>query len=260
MQTRIVWLLLLTWGLSAKTLPAQVGAASWYGERYHGQKRGSGETFDMHRLTAAHRTLPFGSLVRVTDTRTGRSVTVRINDRGPFVEDRLLDLSYAAARELGMVQSGVAQVWIESVMGSGGEEAAGSASGVVVERFRPRLPQTPGASARNWYSGFSDQTLERSALGRQRLQAEEEPAVGARNGRNRARNGKWFDGAGFSGSELRCRSRISGACAPGCWGIDGDGVMRLLNARMTAEWQAAVSEEAVRIPPWRRNPARATLL
>jgi rare lipoprotein A len=89
-----------------------VGLASWYGQRHHGRSTASGERYDMHRLTAAHRTLPFGTRLRVTSVENGRSVVVRVNDRGPHVAGRLIDLSYAAAKALGMVSNGVARVEI----------------------------------------------------------------------------------------------------------------------------------------------------
>jgi len=88
----------------------ETGIASWYGERSHGRRTASGEIFDMHALTAAHRTLVFGSIVRVTEIRSGESVDVRINDRGPADGARIIDLSYAAARRLGMLRRGVARV------------------------------------------------------------------------------------------------------------------------------------------------------
>jgi rare lipoprotein A len=91
------------------------GLASWYGGKFHGRLTSSGEVFDTNDLTAAHRTLPFGTRVKVTNLENGRSVIVKINDRGPFVEPRILDLSRAAAEELGMVDSGVAQVSLEIV-------------------------------------------------------------------------------------------------------------------------------------------------
>jgi rare lipoprotein A len=84
--------------------------ASWYGYPYHGRRAASGEIYDMEKLTAAHRTLPFGSLVRVENLENGRRVQVRINDRGPFVEGRIIDLSRAAARALGMLGPGTARV------------------------------------------------------------------------------------------------------------------------------------------------------
>jgi rare lipoprotein A len=91
------------------------GLASWYGMPHHGRPTSSGERFDMNALTAAHRTLPLGTLVMVTNRDTGRSVEVRINDRGPFVESRVIDLSYAAARAIGALGSGVIPVTIRVV-------------------------------------------------------------------------------------------------------------------------------------------------
>lgn len=88
------------------------GIASWYGPKFHGRRTASGEVFDMHQLSAAHRTLPLGSWVQVTNLDNGRSIPVRINDRGPFVDDRIIDLSYASARVLDMVEDGLAPVHI----------------------------------------------------------------------------------------------------------------------------------------------------
>lgn len=90
------------------------GLASFYGAGLHGRPTANGETFDKEALTAAHRTLPFGTCVRVESQATGRSVKVRINDRGPFVGNRIIDLSEAAARELGMIDSGVGRVKLSS--------------------------------------------------------------------------------------------------------------------------------------------------
>lgn len=89
------------------------GRASWYGGKFHGRRTANGERFDMDDLTAAHRTLPFGTKVRVTNARNGRSVIVRINDRGPFIGGRVIDLSRGAADAIGMVRTGVAPVRIE---------------------------------------------------------------------------------------------------------------------------------------------------
>ena len=91
----------------------ETGYASWYGEGFNGRSTASGEIFDMYGYTAAHRSLPFGTRVRVTNESNGRSVVVRINDRGPWVEGRILDLSYAAASELGMLDAGVIRVRLE---------------------------------------------------------------------------------------------------------------------------------------------------
>jgi rare lipoprotein A len=91
------------------------GIASWYGEPYHGRRTASGEVYDMHRMTAAHKTLPFGSIVKVDRRDTGADVKVRINDRGPFIEGRIIDLSYAAAKKIGLDHDGVAPVKIKVV-------------------------------------------------------------------------------------------------------------------------------------------------
>lgn len=87
--------------------PTQTGRASWYGEPHHGRVTANGEHFDMHALTAAHPTLPFGTRLRVVNLDNGREVEVRVNDRGPSTPGRILDLSYAAARALDAVAAGV---------------------------------------------------------------------------------------------------------------------------------------------------------
>ncbi len=93
----------------------QTGGASWYGKPFHGRKTASGERYDMYQLTAAHRTLPIPSYVKVTNLKNGKEVVVKINDRGPFHGKRVLDLSYAAAQKLDFVGTGVANVKIERV-------------------------------------------------------------------------------------------------------------------------------------------------
>jgi rare lipoprotein A len=87
--------------------------ASWYGPKFHGKLTSSGERFNMYDLTCAHRTLKFGTKLRVTNPDNGRSVVVTVNDRGPFIEGRDLDLSYGAAKAIGLVEKGVGKVWIE---------------------------------------------------------------------------------------------------------------------------------------------------
>lgn len=94
---------------------ATTGIASFYGAKHHGRKTASSEKFDMNKMTAAHKTLPFGQIVRVTNLENGRSVDVIINDRGPFVRNRIIDLSYAAAGKLGMVRSGTARIRVETL-------------------------------------------------------------------------------------------------------------------------------------------------
>lgn len=104
----------------SKTPPApapvgytEEGNASWYGNPFHGRRASNGEIYDMYKLTAAHRTLPFETMVRVTNLRNGKSTTVRITDRGPFVNDRIIDLSMAAAREIESIGPGVVPVRLE---------------------------------------------------------------------------------------------------------------------------------------------------
>jgi len=91
----------------------QVGQASWYGEDFHGKKTANGETYNMYAMTAAHKTLPFESVVLVLNLKNKKSVRVRINDRGPFIKGRIIDLSYAAAKGIDMVGPGVVPVRIE---------------------------------------------------------------------------------------------------------------------------------------------------
>lgn len=106
----------------APIIQGEEGIASWYGRPYHGRQAASGEIYNMYGMTAAHRTLPFNTMVRVHDLDNGRDVTVRINDRGPFVEGRIIDLSYAAAQTMGM--PGLARVRLEILgLGSTAEPA-----------------------------------------------------------------------------------------------------------------------------------------
>jgi rare lipoprotein A len=97
-------------GPSDAAVREERGQASWYGHPYHGRTTASGEVYDMNDLTAAHRTLPFGTRVEVTNLDNGRSVVVRINDRGPFKKGRIIDLSRSAARKLDMIEAGVVPV------------------------------------------------------------------------------------------------------------------------------------------------------
>jgi rare lipoprotein A len=91
------------------------GQASWYGEQFHGRQTASGETYDMYRFTAAHKTLPFHTVVRVVEPNSRKSVVVRITDRGPFTEGRVIDLSYAAAVDLGLIGPGILHVELEVI-------------------------------------------------------------------------------------------------------------------------------------------------
>ncbi len=136
--------------------------ASWYGPGFHGNPTASGEIYDMNRLTAAHRTLPFGSIAVVRSLLTGREVTVRINDRGPFARGRVLDLSYAGAKKLGMVGPGTDKVELRVVafQGAGGapgvlrvqvgsfselERARALLAQLEISHYNARIVQTDGA-------------------------------------------------------------------------------------------------------------------
>jgi rare lipoprotein A len=108
------------WGKQYEVLPSAVGyrqsgGASWYGVKFHGRLTSSREPFDMYQLTAAHRSLPIPSFVRVTNLQNGKSSVVRVNDRGPFHSERIIDLSYAAAVKLGFHQQGTTQVLVEAL-------------------------------------------------------------------------------------------------------------------------------------------------
>ena len=124
------------------------GVASWYGKKFHGRLTSSGEPYDMYSMTAAHKTLPLPSYVRVRNLRNGKSVVVRVNDRGPFLNNRLIDLSYAAAARLNIIGTGTGVVEVESL--SGNEAAVPTTAGLpepeaVPQTFVPRLYLQVGA-------------------------------------------------------------------------------------------------------------------
>jgi rare lipoprotein A len=116
---------------ASKPGPSQTGFASWYGPGFHGKLTASGRAYDQHDLTAAHRTLPLGTRVRVTNLSSGKSTEVTITDRGPFAKDRIIDLSYTAAQELGMIEKGTARVRLEVLDGP-----------IKVDQIRPELDYT----------------------------------------------------------------------------------------------------------------------
>lgn len=114
--------------VNAKPLETEMGLASWYGPPYHNRRGSNGEVYNMHAMTAAHRTFPLGSIARVTNVKTGKSALVRITDRGPFIPGRIVDLSLAAAHKVDVWQPGVAEVKVElmqsgAVAGSAGKWA-----------------------------------------------------------------------------------------------------------------------------------------
>ena len=118
----------------------EIGEASWYGKKFHGRTTSSGEIYDMYKMTAAHKTLPLPTYVRVRRLDTDVSVVVRVNDRGPFLKGRIIDLSYIAARKIGLVERGTAKVEVTSISIKN-EQAIASKSGVFFEAARFRLPE-----------------------------------------------------------------------------------------------------------------------
>ncbi len=121
------------------------GIASWYGRQFHGQKTSIGETYDMYAMSAAHPTLPLPSYARVTQVATGRSVVVRVNDRGPFHAGRVIDLSYVAAHKLGIAQKGSGEVLVEAILP--GETAELTAVAAATPRLPPAGPVAPPLAA-----------------------------------------------------------------------------------------------------------------
>ncbi len=128
------------------------GIASWYGKKFHGKPTSSGEIYDMHAMTAAHKTLPLPTMVRVTNLRNGKRVVVRVNDRGPFVGDRIIDLSFAAAKKLDMIGSGTTMVEVIALTDAGeisAEARPGSAPDTATEQVSGKLYLQVGAFAEN---------------------------------------------------------------------------------------------------------------
>ena len=114
-RSKAFLLLILLTSLFSLIAYEEEGVASWYGPNFQGKKTANGEIFDTEELTAAHKTLPFDTMVRVTNLENGKTVTVRINDRGPYVGDRLIDLSRKGAESIGMISSGTAKVRLETL-------------------------------------------------------------------------------------------------------------------------------------------------
>jgi len=153
--------------MDAKPVLVETGIASWYGPPYHNRRASNGEIYDMHAMTAAHRTLPLGSIVRVVNVDTKSSVIVRITDRGPFVEGRIIDLSKAAAEKIGMLQKGTTRVRIEVLktpvpIGDGGrwavqigafdqEKAARDLAGHLMRRYHSAKVLTFNSPVGDWW-------------------------------------------------------------------------------------------------------------
>ena len=137
------------------------GTASWYGRRYHGKPSSTGERYDMYAMTAAHPTLPLPSYVRVTSVANSRSVVVRVNDRGPFRADRLIDLSYVAAHRLGLLANGSGTVDVEAILpDASAVPAAAAKAGIDAPAAADPVPiDPPAAGMYLQFGAFSDPTL-----------------------------------------------------------------------------------------------------
>ncbi|MDR0719272.1 MAG: septal ring lytic transglycosylase RlpA family protein, partial [Treponema sp.] len=138
----------------------QQGIASWYGSEFDGRPTASGEIFDSSKFTAAHPSLPFGTILTVTNTQNNRQVTVRVNDRGPFVAARIIDLSRAAAETLDMLVTGTAPVSVESVPAAISGAASGEASPAPQVPQQPPMPQNAPTAAENTPEPFKAQAAE----------------------------------------------------------------------------------------------------
>jgi rare lipoprotein A len=126
----------------------ETGLASWYGEQFHGRPTATGERFDMHALTAAHKTLPLPGLVEVTNLANGRRIVVRVNDRGPFVDNRIIDLSRGSAEALGMLQAGVSEVRVRYL---GRAPRTGGGTTLQYAADEGASPRSPATTSRGEY-------------------------------------------------------------------------------------------------------------
>jgi rare lipoprotein A len=157
------------------------GIASWYGKKFHGQRTSSGEPYDMYAMTAAHPTLPIPSYARVTNLANGKSVVVRVNDRGPFLHERIMDLSYTAAYKLGYVGNGSSEVEVESLAPESNAPVPTMAEPITVEPLSPApvaatsaaSSQTAGGNVYLQIGAFKSQQGAESFLTRMRAELEE---------------------------------------------------------------------------------------
>ncbi len=168
----------------------EYGKASWYGVKFHGRSTSSGEPYDMYQLTAAHKSLPIPCYVRVTNLENKRSVIVRVNDRGPFHDDRLIDLSYAAAVKLGFADKGVTRVMLELIDGTDQiEQIAAVERSATTDDANDRSTRTtePGSARIFLQAGaFS------SSAGAERLQRDLRPVVGDDVHVQRRESDRWY--------------------------------------------------------------------
>jgi rare lipoprotein A len=156
------------------------GVASWYGKKFHGRSTSSGERYDMHAITAAHKTLPLPTIARVTNLTNGKSIIVRINDRGPFVGNRIIDLSYAAAIEIDMTEAGTALVEVEALTAAKAGDNQSAASAITASEVAgSRMFLQVGAfgepeNARNMATKLNDSGIANAAV---HASVNEEPMI-----------------------------------------------------------------------------------
>jgi rare lipoprotein A len=186
------------------------GLASWYGKKFHGQKTASGEVYDMFGLTAAHKTLPIPSYARVTNVKNGKSVVVRINDRGPFHPGRVIDLSYAAAARIGMVESGSALVEVERLLPGTPIDETVAASGPTPAQPKVETAMVSNEPAGLWLQVGAFASVEAAELFRDKLTRDmpwmlERAEIVFRDGLHRVRLGPYRnnDEASAIGEKVR---------------------------------------------------------
>lgn len=187
------------------------GLASWYGKRYHGQRTSSGEVYDMYAMTAAHTTLAIPSYVRVTSLRSGRSVVVRVNDRGPFHSDRIIDLSYVAAWKLGIVNDGSGMVEVESIIPGAGETSVETprAAAVAVQETPAAPPPATGIFLQ--LGAFGSRDNAEDFLGKMRVELEDlgvPQEILARDNLFRVQAGPYVDRATAANDATRINDRL----------------------------------------------------
>ena len=182
------------------------GIASWYGRKFHGEKTSIGETYDMYAMTAAHPTLPLPSYARVTSVATGKSVVVRVNDRGPFLHGRVIDLSYAAAYRIGIAQKGSGEVEVEAIIpGETVLVTAAPLPPVALAPASPPPPGQPGGGSRHAGAGRAVRWRLRGAAGRVRELCERPGFRRPPGEPTRAAGGRTQDSAGEFAVPRVCR-------------------------------------------------------
>lgn len=191
------------------------GIASWYGKKFHGQRTSSGEVYDMFGMTAAHPTLPIPSYARVTNLKNGKSVVVRINDRGPFLHDRIIDLSYAAAYKLGLIGDGSGQVEVESIVPGQDAPAPVAAAQVQSAPLPPAAPlATTVASSGNVYlqlGAFHSEQSAESFLAKMRGElggASQQLTLYMKDGLTRVHLGPYASKAEASSAAAKLQSKL----------------------------------------------------